>query len=128
MKSLQTKESDNRIHTPSKINTPMQAFGPEDSVQATSYSSIDLRTRIQQKSLPWMFSRYFFSYCVPGIDAKVVARLLVDVMTRHAHVPTTIITDKSPNSGQMIWLIQHKSTTKHPQKIGFLDCRRCKNL
>ena len=41
-----------------------------------------------------VFSRYLFAYNVVRVDTKTMARVLIDIITRHCYLPTTIITDK----------------------------------
>ena len=94
-KCMQTKRTDNRLLTPPRIDTSKLALGPEDALQmdivpfdepSNGFTAIVTAMDI--------FSRYLFTYCVTKIDAKTIARVLVDHMTRHAYLPTTIITDK----------------------------------
>ena len=95
MKCIQTKRTDNRLLTPPIINTSKLAMGPEDALKldivpfdepSNGYTAIV--TAMDSSS------RYLFTYCVIKIDAKTIARAPVDIMTRHAYLPTTIITDK----------------------------------
>ena len=41
-----------------------------------------------------VFSRYFFAYPTSNQDAKTFAKVLFDNTTRHAYLPTTLISDK----------------------------------
>ena len=41
-----------------------------------------------------VFSRYFFAYPTSNQDAKTIAKVLINVMTKHAYLPTTLISDK----------------------------------
>ena len=76
-----------------------------------------------------VFSRYIFTYNVVRTDAPSVARVLVDIMTCHAYLPTTVITDKGTQFMSEIMAdatrtlgIQFKhATTKHAQTIGILE-------
>ena len=92
---MQTKRTDNRLLTPPIIDTSKLALGPEDALQmdivpfdepSNGFTAIVTAMDI--------FLRYLLTYCVTKIDAKTIARVLVDIMTRHANLPTTIITDK----------------------------------
>ena len=41
-----------------------------------------------------VFSTYFFVYPTSSQDAKLVAQVIINIMTKHAYLPTTIISDK----------------------------------
>ena len=114
------------------INTSKHAMGPEDAIQkdivpfgdpSNGYTAIVTAMDV--------FSRYLFTYCVTRIDAKTIARALVDIMTRHAYLPTTIITYKGTqfmseviaDATGVMGIQMHLAKTKHPQTIGILE--RC---
>ena len=40
------------------------------------------------------FSRYFFAYPTSNQDAKKIAKVLFNIMTKHVYLPTTLISDK----------------------------------
>ena len=132
MKCMQTKRTDNRLLTPPMIDTSKLALGPEDALQmdivpfgepSNGFTAIVTAMDI--------FSRYLFTYCVTKIDAKTIARVLVDIMTRHAYLPTTIITDKGTqfmsevvaDTTRVLGIQLRHATTKHAQTIGILE--RC---
>ena len=132
MKCMQTKRKDNRLLTPPIIDTSKLALGPEDALQmdivqfdepSNGFTAIVTAMDI--------FSRYLFTYCVTKIDAKTIARVLVDIMTRHAYLPTTIITDKGTqfmsevvaDTTRVLGIQLRHATTKHAQTIGILE--RC---
>ena len=41
-----------------------------------------------------VFSRYSFAYPLTDASAINVAKVLMDIMTKHSYLPTTLITDK----------------------------------
>ena len=41
-----------------------------------------------------VFSRYFFAYPTSNQDATTIAKVIFNVMTEHAYLPTTLFTDK----------------------------------
>ena len=41
-----------------------------------------------------VFSRYFFAYPLIEATATNVAKVIIDIMTKHSYLPTTLITDK----------------------------------
>ena len=45
-----------------------------------------------------VFSRSFFAYTTTNQDAKTIAKILNNIMTQHAYLPTTLISDKGTAS------------------------------
>ena len=41
-----------------------------------------------------VFSRYLFAYPTANQDATTIAKVLINIMTKHAYLPTTLISDK----------------------------------
>ena len=41
-----------------------------------------------------VFSRYSFAYPTSNQDAKTIAKVLINIMTKRAYLPTTLISDK----------------------------------
>ena len=135
MKCMQTKQTDNRLLTPPVINTSKLAMGPEDALQmdivpfdkpSNGFTAIVTAMDI--------CSPYLFTYCVTKIDARTIARVLVDIITRHAYLPTTIITDKGTqfmsevvaDTTRVLGIQLRHATTKHAQTKGILE--RCHAL
>ena len=76
-----------------------------------------------------VFSRYLFAYPTSNQDAKTIAKVLINIMTKHAYLPTTLISDKGTAfmsqvikevTGVLGIILKH-ATTKHAQKIGLLE-------
>ena len=76
-----------------------------------------------------VFSRYLIAYATQNATAKTVGQGIVDVMTRHAYLPTLILLDKgsqirseivTETTGLLDRQINHAST-KHAQTIGILE-------
>ena len=76
-----------------------------------------------------VFSRYSFAYPTSSHDAKTVAKVNFKIMTKHAYLPTTIVSDKgSMFMSQVIkqvaevpGITRQHATTKHAQTIGMLE-------
>ena len=130
--SMQTKRTDKRSITPPMIDTSKMALVPEDALQmdivpfdepSGGYTAIITAMDV--------FSRYLFTYNVVRTDAPTVTRVLVDIMTRHAYLPTTVITDKGTqfmsevmaDATRTLGIQLRHATTKHAQTIGILE--RC---
>ena len=41
-----------------------------------------------------VFSCYFFAYPTSNQDARTISKVLINIMTKHAYLPTTLILDK----------------------------------
>ena len=76
-----------------------------------------------------VFSRYLFAYPTANQDAKTIAKVLINIMTKHAYLPTTLIPDKGTAftshvikevAGVLGVTLKH-ATTKHAQTIGLLE-------
>ena len=75
-----------------------------------------------------VFSRYLFAYPTSNQDAKTIVKVLYNIMTKHAYLPTTLILDKGTAfmsqvikevTGVLSITLKH-ATTKHAQTIGLL--------
>ena len=76
-----------------------------------------------------VFSRYLFAYPTSNQDAKTISEVLINIMTMHAYLPTTLISDKGTAfmshvikevAGILGITLKH-ATTKHAQTIGLLE-------
>ena len=76
-----------------------------------------------------VFSRYLFAYPASNQEAKTIAKVLINIMTKHAYLPTTLISDKGTAfmshvikevAGVLGITLKH-ATTKHAQTIGLLE-------
>ena len=75
------------------------------------------------------FSRYLFAYPLTEATAANVAEVIIDIMTKHSYLPTTLITDKGSaytstiiaEVTQILGITLKCATTKHPQTIGKLE-------
>ena len=76
-----------------------------------------------------VFSRYLIAYPTSNQDAKTVAKVIINIMTKHAYLPTTLISDKGTAfishvikevAGVLGITLKH-ATTKHAQTIGLLE-------
>ena len=124
---IKDKRTTNPSITPELLNLPEWDLGPEDTLQ------IDLLPNFPPSggyeniiTALDVFSRYLFAYPVANASASSTAKVIIDIMTRHAYLPTTLITDKGTaftsrlvDEVAKILEIQIKcATTKHPQTIG----------
>ena len=76
-----------------------------------------------------VFSRNLFAYPTSNQDATTIAKVIITNMTKHACLPTTLISDKGTAftshvikevAGVLGITLKH-ATTKHAQTIGLLE-------
>ena len=76
-----------------------------------------------------VFSRYLFAYPTSNQDAKTVAKVIINIMTKHAYLPTALISDKATAfishvtkevAGVLGITLKHAST-KHAQTFGLIE-------
>ena len=76
-----------------------------------------------------VFSRYLFAYPTSNQDATTIAKLIINIMTKHTYLPTTLISDKGTAftshvikevAGVLGITLRH-ATTKHAQTIVLLE-------
>ena len=76
-----------------------------------------------------VFSRYLFAYPTSNQDAQTIATVLINIMTKHAYLPTKFISDKGTAfmshvikevAGVLGITLKH-ATTKHAPTIGLLE-------
>ena len=76
-----------------------------------------------------VFSRYVFAFPTSNQDAKPIAKVLLNIMTKHAYLPTTLISDKGTaflshvikEVAGVHGITLKDATTKHAQTIGLLE-------
>ena len=76
-----------------------------------------------------VFSRYAFAYPVSKPTAVNIAKVMIDIMTRHANLPTLIMKDKGSifvshvihEVAELLSINLKHATTKHAQTIGVLE-------
>ena len=76
-----------------------------------------------------MFSRYLFSYPTTNQDAKAIAKVLINIMPKHAYLTTTLVSDKGTafmphvikKLADVLGISLKHATTKHTQKVGPLE-------
>ena len=125
---------ESRIHRnltrPPLQNPNEQITAPEDAIQ------IDLVPELPPSggyeiivTAMDVFSHSLFAYPTANQDAKTIAKVLFNIMTKHAYLPTTLISDKGTAftshvikevAGVLGITLKH-ATTNHAQTIGLLE-------
>ena len=76
-----------------------------------------------------VFSRYLIAYPTANQDATTIAKVIINIMTKHAYLPRTLISDKGTAftshvikevAGVLGITLKH-APTKHAQTIGLLE-------
>ena len=76
-----------------------------------------------------VFSRYLFAYPTSNQGAKRIAKVIINIMTKHAYLPTTLISDKGTailshvikEVADALGITLKHAIIKHAQTIGQLE-------
>ena len=123
-----------RIHTrlthPPLQNPNEYITAPEDAMQIDLVPGLPPSSGYENiVTAIDVFSRYLFAYPTSNQDAKTVAKVIINIMTNHAYLPTTLISDKGTVftshvikevAGVLGITLKH-ATTKHAQTFGLLE-------
>ena len=120
------KGINNTRFTPELFHIPEWDLGAEDDLLPEIPPSGGFENIITSIA---KFSRYAFAYPVPNPTAVNTAKVIIDILTRHAYLPTPFITDKgSVFVSQLTHEVADKlcinlkhATTKHAQTIEVLE-------
>ena len=127
---IHDKRINNTRITPELIHIPEWHLGPEDLMRIDLLPELppsggyeNIITAID------VFSRYAFAYPVSNATAVNRAKVIIDIMTRHAYLPTRIITDKGSvfvsqvkhEVAETLGIKLKHATRKHAQTIGVLE-------
>ena len=86
------KKNKNCQIRPKMINNTEHVLESEDSVEIDILPNLPNSARYQNiVTMIDVFSCYLFAYPTPNVTAKTIGRCIVDVMTRHAYLPTLIL-------------------------------------
>ena len=93
------KRNPNRTITPELLKLPEWDHGPGDAMQINLLPTLPPCERYENVlTANDVFSQYLFAYLLTDTSAKNVAKVLIDIMTKYAYLPTTLITDKKLHS------------------------------
>ena len=92
---IKDKRISDDLITPELLNSSEWTLGPEDTME------IDLLPNLPQSggyenfvTAMDVFSRYLFAYPVTDASAANTAKVIIDILTKHTYLPTTLITNK----------------------------------
>ena len=115
---------------PKMINNTEHTLGPEDILEIDILPNLPNSAGYQNiVTMIDVFPRYQFAYPTQNATAKKIGRCIVNVMTRHAYLPTKIISDKcsqfrSEVVSQVTQILEIQishASSKHAQTIGILE-------
>ena len=75
------------------------------------------------------FLRYLYTYGTANQEDKTLAKVIFNILTKHAYLPTTLVSDKGSTFvshvieevNGVLGITPKHATTKHPQTIGLLE-------
>ena len=124
---IQDERINNKGIIPHLVRLPKRHLGPADIMPTNLLSELspsggneNIITAID------VFSRYAFAYLVSNRTAVNTAKVFLDIMTKHAYLPTLIITDKGSvfvsqvrhEVAELLGINLKHATTKHAKTIG----------
>ena len=124
------KRVPNNAITSELLNLSEWDLGPEDAMQIDLLPNLPTSGGYQTVMTAIdVFSRYLFAYPLIEATATNVAKVVIDTMTKHSYLPTTLDTDKGSaftttiiaEITQILGITLKCATTKHPQTIGKLE-------
>ena len=126
---IQDKRINNTRITPELFHISEWDLGPEDLMQIDLLPELPPSGVYENIITAIVFSRYAFAYPVSNPTAVNTAKVIIDIMTRHAYLPTLIITDKGSafvsqdihEVAEILGINLKQATTKHAQTIGVLE-------
>ena len=127
---IKYKRINNSQIRPKMINNTEHVLGPEDILEIDILPNLPSSAGYQNiVTMIDVFSRYLFAYPTQNVTAKTIGRCIVDVMTRHAYLPTLILSDKGSQFrsevvteiAQILEIQISHASTKHAQTIGILE-------
>ena len=76
-----------------------------------------------------VFSLYLFAYPTSNQDATTIAKVIINILAKHAFLPTTLISDKRTaftshvikEVAGVLGITLKRATTKHPRTNGLLE-------
>ena len=110
-------------------NNTQHILGPEDVLEIDILPNLPIPQDTNTVTTLDVFPRYLFAYPTQNVTGKTIGRCTVDVMPRHAYLPTLILSNKGSQFRSevlaeitMILEIQiGHASSKHAQTIGILE-------
>ena len=93
--SIRESQIDRSPTRPSLQNPNKHITAPEDAMQIDLMPELP-PSGVYENNVTAMdvISRYLFAYPTSNQDAKTIAKVVINIMTKHAYLPMTLISDK----------------------------------
>ena len=127
---IRVSRVDDRLTRPALKNPNENITAPEDAMQIDLVPELPPYSGYENVVTAMdVFSRYLVAYPTASQDAKTTARVIINLMTKHAYLPTTIISDRGSvfmsqvikEVADVLGITLQHATTKHAQTIGMLE-------
>ena len=127
---LRESRVDRRLTRLPQQNQNEHITAPEDAMQVDLVPELPPSSGYENTVTAMdVFSCYLFMYPTSNQDAKTNAKVLINIMTKHAYLPTTLISDKGTafmshvfkEVASFLGITLKHATTKHAQTIGLLE-------
>ena len=126
------KESrvDDRLTRPTLKNPSEHITAPQDAMQIELVPELPPSGGYENIMTAMdVFSSHLFAYPTSSQDTKTIAKVIINIMTKHAYLPTSIVSDKgsvftsqvTKEVAEVLGITLQHSTTKHAQTIGMLE-------
>ena len=127
---IRESRNDHNLTRPPLQNPNEHITAPEDAMQTDLVPELPPSGGYENIVTAMdVFFRYLSAYPTSNQDAKTIAKVLINIMTKHVYLPTTLISDKGTAfmshvikevAGVLGITLKH-ATTKHAQTIGLLE-------
>ena len=130
------KRISNNQFRPKMIKNTENVLGPEDILEIDILPNLPNSAGYQNiVAMIDVISRHLFAYTTQNTTAKTIGRCIVEVMTRHAFLPTLILSDKGSqfrsevvaDVTRILEIQMGHASTKLAQTIGFLERTHASN-
>ena len=92
---IRESQVDDRLTQPAPQNWSEHIQAPEDAVHTDLVPELPPSGGYENIVTAMdVFSRYLFAYPTSSQDAKTTAKVIINTMTKHVYLPTTIFSDK----------------------------------
>ena len=128
--SIRESRIDRSLNRTSLQNPKEHITAPEDAMQIDLVSELPPSGGYENFVTAMdVFSRCLFAYPTSNHDGKTITKVLNNIMTKHAYLPTTLVSDKGKAfmshlikevAGVLGITLKH-ATAKHAQTIGLLE-------
>ena len=129
-KFIRESRVDDRLTRPALQKPSEHITAPEGAMQIDLVPDLPLSGGYENiVTAMGVFFRYLFAYPTSSQDAKTIAKILIDIMPKHAYLPTTIISDKGSvflsqvikEVAEVFGITLQHATTKNAQTFTILE-------